>query len=533
MNTELSSNIQNQTLSPPIEELALVFTHIKLLKTSTSWADVGIFVDENHKATLILLLLNNEVKAILRFCLSVEESVNAIDNLRNNNGDMLFGCYQGYNFTREQILSLDDINKIWTTVPEQIVKYTLDEVKEFYQRMEKGSKKIGRGKDINIETKRKVMQDSHGRCMFEGCGEDLGFDKLTGIEGNFSYLAHNIASSENAARSTIGLSDKLSNEPSNILLMCDRHHRLIDRVAAADYTAQTLSKMRRDFIDTANGLLNGLSFQPIPAFSIAWPVHRQVIAPPSVVQIAQCMSKINARLDSQINDISDNEALLREADPQVIRTLIPSSIDVAAEKIIMQGQGSRHRAALFAFGLMPPLIGLGAKIGNKNDITPMLRYRDGGQWIWPADEPKGAFYTIEGLETLTDNEPEIILALALSANPKSFNTASSEINNKTKAKTIIIKAFDDSMGNGALSHPDDGITFMKDMQKLLHNLNDNYGVKKIHFLPCASNAACVYFGKAFDSHHPDILVYDFEGETMKPQLLITNNNNKCSIQLPS
>lgn len=530
MNTTEYLNVLTQTLHPPIEDIALIYTHKKLIQTAINWSDVAIFIDENHKATLILLLDNNNVEAVLRFCLSVSDSVIAINELRSQNGRIFFGSYQGVQFTQEQIRSLEDIQKLWVSIPDQIIEFTPQDVEDFYQRVKDDSTKTGRGDNLNVETKRKVMHDSHGRCMFEGCGEDLGFDELTGIEGNFSYLAHNIASSENSARSVVGLSDKLSNEPSNILLMCDKHHRLIDKVAAADFNASRLSEMRRDFCRTANRLLTGLSYQPIHAFSVLWPVHRQVIAPPSELQIAQCLAKINSRIDSQINDISDNEALLRDGDPEIIKTIVPDSIVIAAEKIIMQGQAVRHKAALFAFGLMPPLIALGALLGNKNEIIPMLRYRDGGQWIWPADDPQGTFYTIEGLDDLSDSEPELIMALAITNYPRQLDTVSVEINKKTSANLVTVRALNTVMGNGALAHPQDGISFTKDMQKLLHELKNNHGVERVHLLPCASNAACVFFGMSFDSHHPDVLIYDFEEETMLPQLLLTNENNKCVIK---
>lgn len=518
-----------QTLYPPIDDIALIMTHKKLLETTIKWSSVGILIDEKQKATIILMLDDNNVLAVLRMCLSINDSVRAIEELSSPDKIIFFGCYQGHQFTQEQIRSRDEIERIWKRIPDQITKFTTNDIYSFFKRTEESSKIVGRGKSLGVETKRKVMQDSHGRCMFEGCGEDLGLDNLTGTEGNFSYLVHNIASSENAARSVPVLSDKLSNDANNILLMCDKHHRLIDKVSAVDYPAERLSNMRKNFCHTASRLLKGLSYQPIKAFSVLWPVHRQVIAAPSELQVAQCLAKINARLDSQVNDISDNEAILREMDPAIIKSLTPGTIELAAEKLIMQTKSSRHKAALFAFGLMPSLIALGAKIGNKSEIIPMLRYRDGGQWIWPLDKPNGQFYTVDGLERLSTTEPNIILHLAITAKPRQFDTISFEFNKTDNIKTITVRAFDDVMGNGALGHPQDGFLFMKDMQKLLHDLKNNHGAQRVHLLPCASNAACIFFGKAFDSHHPDILIYDFEGDTMSPQLLIANDNNKCVI----
>ena len=70
------------------------------------------------------------------------------------------------------------------------------------------------------------------------------------------------------------------------------------------------------------------------------------------------------------------------------------------------------------------------------------------------------------------------------------------------------------------------------MQKLLHRLRDDHGVRKVHVLPCASNAACVFFGQSFDSHHPELVIYDFESQSdsMVPRLRIVNENNECKVK---
>jgi hypothetical protein len=524
-----TKNLMNQALHAPIEDLALVETHIRLVSSTSEWSDVAILIDEGVKAILILLLHDDHVLSILRFCLSVNDSVKAIEFLARNNGQILFCCYQGNVFSQEEIQSTEKINNIWSRVQGQTTKFTLDDIRDFFDRIEKNSKKVGRGDSFSADTKRKVMLDSHGRCMFAGCGQNLGIDDLTNTEGNFSYLAHNIASSEQGARGVIALSEKLSDDPGNILLLCDKHHRLIDKIAAADYPAYRLSEMRREFCAVANNLLDGLGYQPIPVFSVLWPVHRQVISAPSNLQIAQSLAPIRCRMHSQLNDISDNETILRETNPEVAQQVLRHSVSITAEKILSQTHSSRYRAGLFAFGLMPYLIALGAMLGNKNNITPMLKYRDSGQWCWPLEKPIGSFYSINGLEDLADSENEVLITLALTAEPESLIRARQEIAESIGAKHIIIKAYPEYMGNGALGHPDDGCAFTSSVQGLMHFLKDKKSVNKIHLFSCASNAACVFFGQAFDSHHADMLVYDFCEQSMKPILLIANSENRCVI----
>ncbi|MCU7804221.1 MAG: SAVED domain-containing protein [Candidatus Thiodiazotropha sp. (ex Lucinoma borealis)] len=525
----MEADYLNQALLTPIEDLALIETHIRLVSGEYVWTDVAIFIDEGEQAILILLLQENQIVSMLRMCLAVEESVSAIIRLVNESGSILFGCYQGENFSEEDIQSISRINDIWNGIDEQIVEFSLEDVREFFKRIEEGSKIKGRGKDFSAETKRRVMLDSHGRCMFAGCGEVLGFDGLTGTEGNFAYLAHNVASSELGARGAVMLSEKLSNDPNNVLLLCDKHHRLIDKIAAVDYPAHRLSEMRRYFCTTANRLLKGLGYHPIPVYSVLWPVHRQSISAPSYLQVAQSLVPIGCRMESQIHDISDNESLLREADTEFTSKALIHSIQLASEKILAQSHTHRYTAGLFAFGLMPPLIALGALLGNKSRITPMLKYRDSGQWIWPLGAPVGEFYTVSGLDELAGEEAEISLTLALTAEPDKLIRAREEIAKARGVKHVVVKALPEYLGNGALGHPEDGYAFTCFMQKLLHRLRDQHGVEYVHLLPCASNAACVFFGQAYDSHHPEVIVYDFADCSMEPFLLITNLDNRCKV----
>ena len=84
----------------------------------------------------------------------------------------------------------------------------------------------------------------------------------------------------------------------------------------------------------------------------------------------------------------------------------------------------------------------------------------------------------------------------------------------------------------AIAHPKDGAEFRQRMQELLHRLRDTHGVRNVHVLPCASNAACVFFGQAFDSYHPELVIYDFasDGNSMVPRLGIANVNNECRVK---
>ena len=108
------------------------------------------------------------------------------------------------------------------------------------------------------------------------------------------------------------MSDYQSDDPENVLVLCDKHHRLIDKVAAVDFDAARLSHMRSSFTHTVESLLEGLSFKPIPAFSVLWPVGGHIVSEPDDRDIANSMSRIRARSLGRLNRLSHNARLYRK-----------------------------------------------------------------------------------------------------------------------------------------------------------------------------------------------------------------------------
>ena len=207
---------------------------------------------------------------------------------------------------------------------------------------------------------------------------------------------------------------------------------------------------------------------------------------------------------------------------------MPAAIQTAADKIIQQTKSFGFNAALFGFGPTSALIGLGAIIGNKNAVTPMLRYRDSGSWYWPKIDPVGDFYEVIGFNNL-EKGTVFVVNIAFTAEPESLVNASKFVSEKTSAQIITIRAKTEFMGNGAIPHPDNGKNFTAKLQAIFHDLKSNYDAQTIHLFTCASNAASIFIGQAYDIHHPDVIVYDFASKTMVPRLRLKSENHKCRI----
>lgn len=526
---DLNMSTVVQTKDLPMTTLGTVKDHAEAIKELVSWNRVGVLIDEGPQAILTVLLNDTTVTCVLRFCLSSAQSVDAL-RLYNENttNPMELRCWQGYVMTDVQIRSLAHLTTVWKQSSDQSKEQDMEDFLMFFDEIEKSIREKGRGTGISTKTRNQVFLDAHGRCMFEGCGADLTEDPVTRKRGNFATLAHNIAASEGGARGVLYLSHGLADNPSNILLLCETHHRLVDKVAKTDYPASRISEMRQKFCAEATAQLDALALVPMPAYYVAWPVHQQRIALPSSRQVARAMKPIGARLDGQIRSVSHNEALLRSLQGPELWNAMSTTVKQAAFDILLQAHDEGYRAALFAMGLMPALIALGAMLGNKCEITPMLRYRENGHWYWPENEPRGEFYTIEGLEQLSNRECEVCLLLGLTAVPETIKSTAESL----KMSVVSVIANTEYLGNGALGHPDDGASFRQRMQELLHRLRNIHIAHRIHVLPCASNAACVFFGQAFDSYHPELVIYDFgpDGSNMIPKLSIKNVNNECIVE---
>ena len=97
---------------------------------------------------------------------------------------------------------------------------------------------------VGLKNKLLLWGKAAGRCEYEGCNIPLWVDSLTKSEFNISYIAHIIADSPSGPRGDAFLSEKLKDDISNLMLLCDAHHRLIDRESVDKYTVERLHRMK-------------------------------------------------------------------------------------------------------------------------------------------------------------------------------------------------------------------------------------------------------------------------------------------------
>lgn len=186
----------------------------------------------------------------------------------------------------------DELEKITTSRPD----WTLLEAKvRDITALKKARDELfdqGRGKAISPHTAAKVWHDAGGRCMYRGCGLDLGATPLTTKTARIAYLAHIVASDPDGPRGN-NTSHALSDESDNIMLMCDGHHRLIDRVDVAGHPEFDLKQMRDEHTARVNMLLDSLKYPTVQIITLLADLAQ---VPTNVSKAELCSSVLSRNL---------------------------------------------------------------------------------------------------------------------------------------------------------------------------------------------------------------------------------------------
>jgi hypothetical protein len=246
----------------------------------------------------------------------------------------------------------------------------------------------GRG-SISDETTLRLWVQAGGRCEYHGCNEYLLEDELTTYTLNFAERAH-IVGATTAAGSPRGgdtLAVTQRNEVENLMLLCRRHHRMIDRLIE-EHTVDGLRRMKREH-EARIRLLAGLQedASTIVVRAIGGIRNAPVDVPREAVLAAVRADGRFPRYPLAMagEDLEiDLRRLPDEGDPEYWTT---------GERIIAQ-QAARIRDArqpirhlsVFALTRIPLLVALGFHLDDKIPTTIYGRRRDGtGDAGWGHD----------------------------------------------------------------------------------------------------------------------------------------------------
>ncbi len=279
------------------------------------------------------------------------------------------------------------------------------------------SKTEGSGSRVAIPEKTKCLlwAQSGGRCEYEGCNKILYRDLLTQTPGNNAYIAHIIAASPDGPRGDKVLSKQLAKDISNIMIMCDAHHRLIDKEQVAEHPVERLRQMKakheqrierqtslseekRSLIVTYGA--NIARFSP----SLNYDILKNVIAPTHYPSEERA---IDLGLKSEYDE---NDKLYWQTEADTLERNVTIKI---TDRIKSRDEKVSH-ISLFALAPMPLLVKLGTLLPEMYNIEVYQKIREPNSWLW--QEPLTGFVDNPFiLNTPSKHAGKAVLVIALSA----------------------------------------------------------------------------------------------------------------------
>lgn len=227
-----------------------------------------------------------------------------------------------------------------------------------------------------------------GRCQYEGCNKSLWLDSLTKAEFNTAYIAHIISDKPDGPRGDYILSEKLKDDISNLMLMCDEHHRLIDREDVEGHPVERLQYMklkhekRIELLTSitedkrSHVLLYGANIGKHRA-PLSWNKSAMAMTPawyPAEKQAIELSLKNSSFVDHEEKYWQiEREHLTRQFHSAVKHRLVSSDV---------------LHFSIFAFAPQPLLIELGRLLSDIPAAEVYQLHREPPDWLWqehPAD----------------------------------------------------------------------------------------------------------------------------------------------------
>lgn len=226
---------------------------------------------------------------------------------------------------------------------------------------------------------------SGGRCEYEGCNKILHTDILTKKKYNSAYIAHIVADKPGGPRGDAMRSELLCDNISNLMLLCNDHHNLVDKVDIEGHSESRLLTMKRQheerirrITDIASNMSSeiilyganiGINNSPL-SYQSACEALMYDYYPANESAIELRMSNV------PFADDTDAYWMMEEAN-------LSEQFKLKIKPRLMQGNTDHY--SVFALAPQPLLIKLGVLINDLNNVKVYQKHREPSTWKWHTD----------------------------------------------------------------------------------------------------------------------------------------------------
>lgn len=328
-----------------------------------------------------------------------------------------------------------------------------------------------------------------GRCQYDGCNEPLWVDSLTKAEFNTAYIAHIVADSPKGPRGDITLSEQLKDDISNLMLMCDTHHRLIDKEAVEEHSVERLQKMKRKH-EKRIEILTAINEDKQSHIVLYGANIGQQSAPLSYDRAALAMVPerypANARaieLSLKNSPFEDHEESFWNIEREHLERQYKSNIKPRLST------GEIKHLSIFSMAPQPLLINFGRLLSDIPAADVYQLHREPADWKWQK-HPDGFDYILK-----KPNERHNTVAINLSLSATINNSRiSAVLDEEHSIWTLTI----DQPNNDYLKSHKQLLLFRQSFRNLLNQIKAEHGEDAIiHLFPAVPVSVAVEIGRVW------------------------------------
>jgi hypothetical protein len=340
---------------------------------------------------------------------------------------------------------------------------------------------------IPTKIKTKLWILSGGRCEYDGCNKPLWRDELSLVDMNAAYIAHIVADDPNGPRGDVEWSPKLRKEFSNLMLLCDVHHRIIDITQVTEHPVDRLQKMKTAH-ESRIELLT--SVQPnrkseILLFGADIGAHT---SPLTYLGAAEAMlpdyypaSQYPIELGMHNVSIKDDETNYWKIQEDNLRRLFDGKVTARLQAKTLED------ISVFALAPQPLLMLLGVLLGDITKSQVYQLHREPKGWKW-ADHPEDFAFKVARPEKY-DGTPALIFSL-------SANITRDRIDEVLGSDCRVWSVSVDVPNNDFLRSKEQLAEFRNVMRGVLNEIKLRHGQNTLlHVFPAMAVSTAVEFGR--------------------------------------
>lgn len=341
-----------------------------------------------------------------------------------------------------------------------------------------------------------------GRCEYEGCNTRLWLDSLTQEEFNAAYIAHIIADQPGGPRGDAKLSELLKSDLTNLMLMCDKHHRLIDRDDIPGHPVERLKAMKALHEKRIDALTDIAPDKQSHVILYGANIGAQG-SPLSLREAALGMVPDRYPASQQPLTLGLGNSSFEDRTPEFWQFEGLQVRNMVAQQIrprIKSGEVTHF--SVFALAPQPLLMLLGSELSDIPFAEAYQRRKEPQSWRW-EDDPLSFDFTV--LAPTNPKTGDAALVFALSA------TVTDERVTSVLGGTIPIwKVTIPTPDNDFVRSRAQTEAFRKTMRPLLDRIKAAHGEKaSIHVFPAMPLSLAVDFGRVLNAKSDlPLIIYD-------------------------